>query len=125
PWAEAIAVRAGRIMAMGSNADVAPFVGPETRELDLEGAFVMPGLHDMHTHPDLALAASYSEGLDVGIAAPTPDEIAQAIHAYAAAHPDSEWIHGHHWVHYTFREAGIRPGRDWLDEIMPDRPVAI
>lgn len=125
PWAEAAAIRDGRFVALGSREDVAPLIGERTRVLDLDGAFVMPGLHDMHTHPDLALAARYSDQLDVDIADPTPDQIADAIHRYAERHPDGEWIHGHHWVHYTFREAGIRPGREWLDRIMPHRPVAL
>lgn len=125
PWAEAMAVQSGRIIAIGTYTEVMPLVTPQTRELDLDGAFVMPGLHDMHTHPDLALAANYSDGLDVGIDAPTPDQVATAIRTYAETHPGTSWIHGHQWVHYTFREAGIRPGRDWLDDIMPDRPVAL
>ena len=56
PWAEAVAIRAGRLLAVGDRAAVQAFRGPATRVHDLGGAFCMPGLHDMHTHPDLALA---------------------------------------------------------------------
>lgn len=125
PRAGALAIRDGRFIAVGDRDEVEPLAGPDTRVIDLEGAFVMPGLHDMHTHPDLALAGRYSGELDVGLPDPTPEQLAEAIREYAGTHPDREWIHGKHWVHYTFHEAGLRPGREWLDGIMPDRPVAL
>ncbi|MFR0692005.1 amidohydrolase [Enterobacterales bacterium AE_CKDN230030158-1A_HGKHYDSX7] len=125
PWAEAVAIRDGRLLAVGSRADMDHLIGPDTLERDLEGAFCMPGLHDMHTHPDLALAPRYADDLDVGIEDPTPEQLAKAIHDYAVSHPGDGWIYGQYWVRYTFREAGLKPGREWLDSIMPDRPVAL
>jgi len=125
PWAEAVAMRNGKLIAVGSLASLQSLVGPNTRQHDLRGAFCMPGLHDMHTHPDLALAPRYSDDLDVGIEDPTPAQLAEAIHAYADSHPGDGWIYGQYWVRYTFREAGLTPGREWLDSVMPDRPVAL
>lgn len=125
PWAESVAIRGGRLIAVGLRGDVLPFKGPLTRVHDLQGAFCMPGLHDMHTHPDLALAPRYSDDLDVGIEDPTPEQLKQAILAYAESHPGDGWIHGQYWVRYTFREAGLTPGRAWLDSILPDRPIAL
>jgi len=125
PWAESVAIRGGRLIAVGLRGDVLPFKGPLTRVHDLQGAFCMPGLHDMHTHPDLALAPRYSDDLDVGIEDPTPEQLKQAILAYADSHPGDGWIHGQYWVRYTFREAGLTPGRAWLDSILPDRPIAL
>ncbi|WP_421549403.1 amidohydrolase [Pseudomonas sp. QD4] len=125
PWAESVAIRGGRLIAVGLCGDVLPFKGPLTRVHDLQGAFCMPGLHDMHTHPDLALAPRYSDDLDVGIEDPTPEQLKQAILAYAESHPGDGWIHGQYWVRYTFREAGLTPGRAWLDSILPDRPIAL
>lgn len=125
PWAESVAIRGGRLIAVGLRGDVLPFKGPLTRVHDLQGAFCMPGLHDMHTHPDLALAPRYSDDLDVGIEDPTPEQLKQAIQAYAESHPGDDWIHGQYWVRYTFREAGLTPGRAWLDSILPDRPIAL
>ncbi|MGZ2466776.1 amidohydrolase [Sinorhizobium medicae] len=89
------------------------------------GRFAMPGLYDMHTHPDLALAPRYAEDLDIGLVDPTPDQVRNAVLAYAARYPDREWIYGQYFVRYTFRQAGLVPGRDWLDAVMPDRPVAL
>ena len=125
PWAESVAIRGGRLIAVGLRGDVLPFKGPLTRVHDLQGAFCMPGMHDMHTHPDLALAPRYSDDLDVGIEDPTPEQLKQAILAYAESHPGDGWIHGQYWVRYTFREAGLTPGRAWLDSILPDRPIAL
>ncbi len=53
PWAEAIAVRGGRIVAVGSNSEVRPYVGDDTRVVDLDGRMLLPGFHDAHLHPRL------------------------------------------------------------------------
>ncbi|MEP9320386.1 amidohydrolase [Pseudomonas sp. LABIM340] len=125
PWAEAMAIRDGRLLAVGRREEMEHLIGPDTLVRDLEGAFCMPGLHDMHTHPDLALNPRYADDLDVGIEDPTPEQLAKAILDYAASHPGDGWVYGQYWVRYTFREAGLKPGREWLDSILPDRPVAL
>jgi predicted amidohydrolase YtcJ len=125
PWCSALAVARGRIVARGERADVGHLIGAETKVTDLGGRFAMPGLYDMHTHPDLALAPRYADDLDIGIVDPTPDQVRDAVRAYAAAHPDREWIYGQYFVRYTFRQAGLVPGKEWLDTVMPDRPVAL
>ncbi|WP_375738582.1 amidohydrolase [Pseudomonas boanensis] len=125
PWAEAVAIRGGRFIAVGSAADVDPLIGANTRVLDLNGRFAMPGLYDMHTHPDLALAPGYAGYLEVGLEDPTPEQVKQAILDYAAAHPGEGWVYGQYFVRYTFKQAGLVADRDWLDSFMPDRPVAI
>ncbi|WP_447749232.1 amidohydrolase [Pseudomonas nicosulfuronedens] len=125
PWAEAVAIRDGRLLAVGRREDMEHLIGPGTLVRDLEGAFCMPGLHDMHTHPDLALNPRYADDLDVGIEDPTPEQLAKAIRDYADSHPGDGWVYGQYWVRYTFREAGLKPGREWLDSILPDRPVAL
>lgn len=125
PWADAVAIRDGRFLAVGRLEELEHLIGPDTLLRDLQGAFCMPGLHDMHTHPDLALAPRYADDLDVGIEDPTPEQVGKAICDYAASHPGDGWIYGQYWVRYTFRETGLKPGREWLDQVMPDRPVAL
>ncbi|WP_199536262.1 hypothetical protein [Phaeobacter inhibens] len=73
PWAEAVAIKHGRFMAVGSSAEIEPLIADYTHVHDLNGAFAMPGLYDMHTHPDLALGPKYSDYLDVGLETPSPD----------------------------------------------------
>lgn len=125
PRFAALAVKDGRIVARGERADIDHAIGADTRILDLGGRFAMPGLYDMHTHPDLALAPRYAEDLDIGIVDPTPEQVRDAVLAYAAKHPGREWIYGQYFVRYTFRQAGLIPGKAWLDSVLPDRPVAL
>ncbi|HVW68599.1 MAG TPA: amidohydrolase [Steroidobacteraceae bacterium] len=124
PWAEAVAIRAGRFIAVGSTAEIQRHVGPSTRVADLGGRFAMPGVYDMHTHPDLALAPKYSNQLDVA-GDPTPEQLAAAIRSYAAEHPGDRWIYGKQFVWFTFRKQRVAVNRQWLDSILPDRPIAI
>ena len=49
--AEALAIRDGRIVYVGNNQGVRPFIGPTTANIDLQGGFLMPGLVDGHMHP--------------------------------------------------------------------------
>ena len=58
PEVEAVAISAGRYVAVGSNADIRKLAGATTREVDLAGRTVLPGLQDSHTHP---IAAALSE----------------------------------------------------------------
>ncbi|WP_447555199.1 amidohydrolase [Vreelandella sp. EE22] len=125
PWASALAITQGRLCAVGDDASMQDWIGPHTRVIPLNGRFVMPGLHDMHTHPDLGLAAKYDDALKIGLEDPTPLEVKKAILDYAECHPGNGWIHGAYFVRYTFRQAGLTPGRAWLDSFIPDRPVAI
>lgn len=125
PWAEAVAIRNGSFVAVGANDDVAEFIGPRTQVIDLDGRFVMPGIYDMHTHPDLKLAPGYSGYLEVGVSDPTPEQVRQAILDYAAENPGDGWVYGQYFVRYTFKQAGLVPSRQWLDSVLPDRPVAI
>ena len=57
PWVEAVAIRDGGFIVVGSNASVAAVTGTETQVIDLRGQFVMPGLHDAHVHLEAAYAA--------------------------------------------------------------------
>ena len=50
-WSEALAIKNGVIIAIGSNESVRQFREPQTRAIDLHGDTVIPGLHDTHVHP--------------------------------------------------------------------------
>ena len=49
-WAQAVAIREGRFVAVGSDEEIAPWVGPKTRVVELQGRMVLPGIHDLHEH---------------------------------------------------------------------------
>ena len=54
PWAEAVAIKDGEFLVVGSKADVDAVTGEDTKVVDLNGQFVMPGFHDTHVHIEQA-----------------------------------------------------------------------
>jgi predicted amidohydrolase YtcJ len=117
-WAEAVAVDGGRIVYVGPDAGVETFVGGGTEVVDLGGRMLLPGFHDSHAH---VLEGGISLGLldlsDLG----TREAILDAVRAWAAAHPDEDWIVGFGWALPIF--PGANPSKADLDAIVPDRPV--
>ncbi|HEY5434911.1 MAG TPA: amidohydrolase [Candidatus Limnocylindrales bacterium] len=117
-WAEALAVRGGRIVAVGGDRDVRSLKGPGTRHVELRGRSVTPGFQDAHVHPTHGgLARLRCELHDVR----GRDACLDVVAAYAAAHPDVDWILGGGWTLSDF--PGGRPSRADLDRVVPDRPV--
>ena len=116
--AEAVAVAGARIVALGANGDVLARGGPRTRVVDLHRRSVVPGFTDAHTHPVSGGLRKHECDLDrfEGEA----DHVA-AVRAYAAGHPEREWIVGGGWSMETF-PGGI-PRREALDAVLPDRPA--
>lgn len=121
PWVEAVAVKDGRFLVVGSDEEAASVVGTETESVDLHGAFVMPGVFDLHSHPFITPWYG-SMNLEL-TGADTKEKILEAVKAYAEAHPDKEWIIGGQWLLGVFPDDS--PHKEWLDEIVPDRPVAL
>lgn len=117
PRAEAVAVGGGRILAVGSDAEVlAAFAGPER---DLEGAMLLPAFHDVHAHP--IAGGLQVQGCNLsGIRAER--DLLAAIRACAAADPDSEWLIGEGWELSVFPPEG-NPSRELLDAIDGERPL--
>jgi predicted amidohydrolase YtcJ len=117
-WVTALAVRAGRIVAVGADRDVAASIGPSTRVIELQGRTVTPGFQDAHVHPvhgglaRLRCELHDTRGREAYLA---------VIAEYAASHPDEAWIRGGGWYMDDF--PGGTPRREDLDTIVPDRPV--
>lgn len=116
--AEAVAVRDGRIVAVGTDAQVRELVGPRTEVVELRGRMLLPGFQDAHVHPamgGLRLTRCDLGGIDT-IAGYT-----EHIAAYAAAHAGEEWILGGGWSMPAF-PGGI-PDRETLDAVTGGRPA--
>jgi predicted amidohydrolase YtcJ len=114
PRAEALALAGDLIMAVGTDAEIRRFAGPDTVTVDLRGRFVAPGFNDAHLH-FLVVETVDLSGLD------SLADIQGRIRAYAAAHPEVPWVTGRGWMYGSF--PGAMPHRRWLDEVVADRPA--
>jgi hypothetical protein len=120
---EAIAIRDGRFVAVGSDRDVRPLMGPSTHVVDLAGRTVIPGLVDSHIHATVA-GLSWDAELHWELSATLADGLGQ-ISAAAKARPPRTWIVvGGGWVPTQFSERRF-PTRAELDSIAPNHPVYI
>ena len=117
-WAQAVAVKGGRITAVGTRDDIIDLRGAGTEVVDLHGGLLVPGFQDAHIHP-------VGGGLDILTCdlhnLHSLDEYLGAISSYAAANPDREWIMGGGWSMDVF--PGGTPTKELLDSIVPDRCV--
>ncbi|GIU96664.1 MAG: amidohydrolase [Actinomycetota bacterium] len=117
-WAQAAAVRDGRIVAVGADDEVRGLAGPATEVVDLAGGMLLPGFQDAHVHP-------VSGGLDM-LRCDLHDldgaeAYVEAVRAYAQTHPDVPWILGGGWSMDAF--PGGTPAKELLDAVVADRPV--
>jgi predicted amidohydrolase YtcJ len=125
--AEAIAARAGRIVAVGDNADIDSFVGPRTTVLDCRGDTVLPGFVDGHCHFEMTCLA-----LDNGIKAQTPPhrslgEVRAVIERELdGSAGDDDWVicRSSFDMHLKVAEGRLF-SRLELDDLCADRPVVV
>src|ERR1700687_1615521 len=118
-WAEAIAVRGDKIIAVGDRKQIEALRGPATKEIDAQGRLLLPGFTDCHIHfmdGSLGLTRVDLNG------ATTVAEIQKRVKAYADAHPSEPWIQGMGWTYPTFGPSAL-PNKKILDDVVPDRPV--
>lgn len=118
PTAEAVAVRDGRIAALGTREEATAAAGPGAAVVDLDGATLLPGFQDAHVHP---LEGGMSlERCDLSAVHGLADYLV-AVRAWADAHPDASWVVGGGWYRDAF--PGNRPHRRDLDRVVGDRPA--
>ncbi|HHW10205.1 MAG TPA: amidohydrolase family protein [Firmicutes bacterium] len=152
PRADSLAVRDGKILAVGPGEVVAAYLGKDVEAIDLGGRMVVPGLVDAHFHfaswasgldeVDLSRAGSLEEALVLiaKAAAETPPAFkapatagVPAIAATATAAsstfasgrqgwPRSAWIRGYGWNKNAWQDRGI-PTREHLDKVTAGRPA--
>lgn len=119
PLAEAVAVLGDRIIAAGSNDDLMPLAGPDTRVIDGSGTTVTPGFIDAHSHPDGVRDVT---GADVNLR--SISQIRDAMHAQAAVTPPGQWVIGNKYDD-TKLEEGRPVNRHDLDKAVPGQPAII
>jgi predicted amidohydrolase YtcJ len=120
-WAQAVAIRGEKIVAVGDGAEIEKLRGPHTKVIDAGGKLVLPGFVDCHIH---FLDGSISLGQANLESAKNPADIQRILREYAAKHPGDGWILGGGWNYAMFGEENL-PNKKYLDEVFPNRPVLL
>jgi predicted amidohydrolase YtcJ len=121
PQAEAIAVKAGKIIFVGSNKDAKAYQGKNTRVVDLKGNTVVPGMTDSHYHLSGVGAREITLNLE-GLTS-LEEFLAKVKERVDRAKP-GEWITGRGWIE-THWKPPVFPTRWDLDKVSPNNPVAL
>jgi len=117
--AEALAVVGERIFAVGTRDEIMKLKGAETKIVDLDGHFVMPGFNDAHMH----LATAGLEKMNVNlVGAKTLDEFRERLRAKVEAAEPGEWVVGEGWDE-TLWPVKVLPTRWDLDEVSDKHPI--
>lgn len=121
PWAQAIGVTGDRISFVGSDEHVESHIGSNTRVIELNGAMVMPGIHDAHSHmiwgsADALFACKLGFQAD-------PTSIIKTLKECEKNIPDSAWLSA--VSAWSEQFPGKRFHRSILDDAFPNRPVLI
>ena len=119
PRATALAVRGGRIVRVGDDADVRALAGPRTQTIDLAGRTVLPGLADAHVHTEGVGAALETLSL---VGAASLDEAVERVRRAAAALPPGEWLLGRGWDQNDWPDKRF-PTAAALDAVSAGHPV--
>jgi predicted amidohydrolase YtcJ len=118
PWAEALAIKDGVIMAIGPENEINNFLGPETANHDLNGRMLMPGIHDTHSHPvEAGITALY----DCSFLSMDLSEVLAIIRSCVTEAEPGQWITGGQWNDSIYSDG--RSPKEILDEITTDHPV--
>ena len=119
PWAQAVAIRHGKITVVGDDPEIERRRGMGTKVINAGGKLVLPGFVDCHIHfmdGSLSLGRVNLEG------AKDAAEIQKRLRQYALEHPGDDWILGRGWNYAMFGPEAL-PHKKYLDEIFPHRPV--
>ncbi len=121
PEAVALAARGGRIVAIGSDADVRALRGPKTTLLDGKGRRVVPGFIDCHTH--MSMGGFDLLGVDLRHTK-DPADFTRRLAEFAKARPAGAWMTDGSWDHQVWANP-VLPTRAMLDPATGDRPTCL
>lgn len=121
--ASALAIRGDRIVAIGTNQDVAACAGASTRKIDLRGQTVLPGFIDVHTHAILWAESIVRGEIDAGYpAVHSIGEIQAAVADHARTAKPGDWVRGSRWDDSKLSEHRYL-SKDDLDAVASGVPV--
>lgn len=118
--AQAVAVGDGKILAVGSNEQVAAYIGAETEVVELAGHMLLPGFQDAHNH---AASSGFLLGRCTLHGISEMHKVLAAIADCIERQPGDGWVLGEGWILTIFPPDGI-PDRKVLDTLISDRPAA-
>lgn len=119
PFAEAIAVKQNKIIAVGKNAEIKKFADAATETIDARGKLLIPGFNDSHVHFFAVGNALFRVELqDVS----SPQEIAEKLQKNLQFVPKGQWIFGGNWNHEKWKDKRL-PTKESIDAVSPDNPV--
>jgi predicted amidohydrolase YtcJ len=128
--AQAVAIKDGKFLSVGSSRDVLKLRGPNTRVINLQGRMVVPGFNDNHVH-----FASAAQFLDFNImATSTQEEFMRRVKDVVDRLPKGEWILGGYWGAYDqwsvgsagdARRAAFNPDMRLIEGVTRDHPMFI
>jgi len=122
PWADAVAIKDGKFLVVGSNADVEAVTGDSTEVLDLGNQMVLPGLHDVHVHPYESGLAYLKCKLPGTLDSPTWQDLLDTLEE-CRPRQEQGWFYGEGYTAAVIPEGKYT--RETLDEIFPDQPVLL
>lgn len=123
PEKDAVVVVNGRIHKVCTSQEAKDFIGKDTRVIDADGRVLVPGFIDSHIH---FMTGGISEKRVRVNTAKSLEEIQARVKAYAAQHPEAQWIQGRGFSYDLFAKMTPPfPTRQMLDAAVPDRPVFI
>ncbi|MFC7670118.1 amidohydrolase family protein [Hymenobacter humi] len=124
PYAQALAVRGERIVAVGSTADISKLAGPRTRRIDLRGRTVVPGFNDAHTHlpPGNPLGRFFRFPKAPVLAGPSSAQVLDTLAKLARRVPPGTWLEGEVGL-TALLDPQVR--RAELDQITATHPVML
>src|ERR1051326_4806630 len=121
PVAEAVAIYANRIVAVGATKDIRKLAGPNTRIIDAKQHLLLPGFNDAHTH---FLSGGFQlSNVDLRDAS-SPQEFAARIKAFGAKTSSGRWITGGDWDHERWPDAKL-PTKELIDAFTPETPIFV
>jgi predicted amidohydrolase YtcJ len=121
PQEGTVALAGGKILAIGEDAQITRYAGPNTQRIQANGGLVLPGFTDGHTH---FIGGGFQlASVDLHDAA-TPQEFIRRLREYAKTLKPGEWIIDGGWDHTLWRGQPL-PRHEWIDSVTPANPVFV
>lgn len=121
PKAEAVAIRDGKFVAVGSRRRIMRIASRRTRLIDAEGRLILPGFNDSHAH--LIGIGNLFTSIDLR-GATSPEDFSKEVARFTRFLPKGRWILGGRWDAALWK-GGKLPSRDIIDPVSPDNPALV